>query len=586
MSTPASTLKTFSSYAIKATVPAPAASARDQLDAAVERLRDGARRFARLDTASRIQLVVSMQQGMMRVAPRMVAAGCQAKGIVADTPLEAEEWATGPWAVVRQLRLLREQLTSIAESGNTSIGPLRRTIDGQLSVNVFPGNGIDRVLFKNITVDVRMLASVTEDGLHESRASYYKREHADSPIVLILGAGNIAAIAPMDVLTKMFNEGAVCLLKMNPVNAYLGPLIEEAFAEAVRQHFLAIVYGGAEEGDYLGTHAGIDQIHLTGSDRTHDAIVWGPPGPDRDDRKRRNVPRLSKPLTSELGNISPILLVPGPYSEKELQYQAEDAASYLVMNASFLCNAAKMLVLPRGWGGSDRFVDGIAQFCETVPPRVAYYPGANERWQMLTAGRSEVRRIGVTRTNSLPWTIISGLDADATVEPLFALEPFCPILGETRVGSADPIEYLAQAVEFCNQKLWGTLSATLVVHPESLKDPMIAEAVEYAIARLRYGTVSVNGFAGMSFAFASPPWGAYPGAHIDDIQSGAGFVHNTPMLAGIEKAVIRYPLTNFPKPGYFPSHRTSHRIMRSLVSMDCNASWSRVPGIVLNAMLG
>ena len=36
----------------------------------------------------------------------------------------------------------------------------------------------------------------------------------------------------MDVLTKMFNEGKVCILKMNPVNAYLGPFLEEAFADA------------------------------------------------------------------------------------------------------------------------------------------------------------------------------------------------------------------------------------------------------------------------------------------------------------------------------------------------------------------
>jgi hypothetical protein len=35
----------------------------------------------------------------------------------------------------------------------------------------------------------------------------------------VLSAGNIAAIGMMDVITKMFNEGNACLLKMNPVNA-------------------------------------------------------------------------------------------------------------------------------------------------------------------------------------------------------------------------------------------------------------------------------------------------------------------------------------------------------------------------------
>ena len=48
-------------------------------------------------------------------------------------------------------------------------------------------------------------------------------------------------------MTKLFNQGKVCVLKMNPVNAYLGPILEEAFAEAIARGFLAIVYGGAEE---------------------------------------------------------------------------------------------------------------------------------------------------------------------------------------------------------------------------------------------------------------------------------------------------------------------------------------------------
>jgi aldehyde dehydrogenase (NAD(P)+) len=64
----------------------------------------------------------------------------------------------------------------------------------------------------------------------------------DGKLVFVLGAGNIAAIPPMDVLTKMFNEGKVCILKMNPVDAYLGSFIEEAFKEAIDKNYLAVVY--------------------------------------------------------------------------------------------------------------------------------------------------------------------------------------------------------------------------------------------------------------------------------------------------------------------------------------------------------
>ena len=580
------TLREYASYPAHPEVETPPPSTQPQLDAAITQLRDGGKTFAKLSIDQRITLAQTMQHGYLRVAARTVNAGCQAKHISSDTPAEAEEWSTGPWGVVRQLRLIREALRALKRSGNTPIGPIARTVDGRLSVRVFPGNAIDGLLFRNISVDVHMQAGVSKDSLEASRANFYKHPEHDGRVVLVLGAGNIAAIAPMDVITKMFNEGKVCLLKMNPVNAYLGPYIEEAFAESIKQKFLAVVYGGAEEGRYLVYHQDIDEVHITGSDKTHDQIVWGPPGQDRQARKGRHDPLLTKPITSELGNISPVIVVPGPYTDQELRYQAEDAAAYFTMNASFLCNAAKFLITPNGWSGSNTYLQEMQNVCAAVPPRHAYYPGAEDRLQALTHDRTHVKRVGNAVPGTLPWTFITGLDASAPTDPLFRVEPFCSIISEARIGSTDPIEFLESAVEFANQKLWGTLSATLVVHPKTLRDPRLNEAVERAITRLRYGTVAVNGFPGLSFVFAAPPWGAYPDATLEGIQSGRGFVHNTSMLAGIDKIVMRSPLTTFPKPGYFPSHRSANRMLPNIVAMDENASWRKVPGIVSAAMRG
>jgi acyl-CoA reductase-like NAD-dependent aldehyde dehydrogenase len=578
-------LRGYGSQPVVPAVEAPPPSTPSHIDAAIGRLRGGARAFAALPLEERIALANDLQRGYLRVAERVVAAGCRAKGIAQGAVAEAEEWATGPWPVVRQLRLLRESLAAIQRSGNTPIGRVGATHDGRLSVRVFPGNGIDSMLFRNITVDVHMQAGVDAETLEATRALFYKQPNHDGCVVVVLGAGNIAAIAAMDVLTKLFNEGKVCVLKMNPVNAYLGPLIEDAFAAAIRRDFLAVVYGGAEQGRYLVYHDGIDEVHITGSDKTHDQIVWGPPGPEQKERKRRNEPLLKKPITSELGNISPVIVVPGPYSEKELRFQAEDAAGAFVMNGSFLCDAANMLVMPNGWGGSAAFLKGVQEVCAGVPPRQAYYPGAEQRWRSLTEGRTLVK-IGSPAPGALPWTFIAGLDPAARDEPLYTNEPFCPVLPEVRLGSADALEFLEHAVDFANERLWGTLTATLVVHPKSLRDPAVREALERAIVRLRYGTVTVNAFSGLSFGFAAPPWGGYPGATLDDIQSGRGFVHNTAMLEGIEKVVMRCPLTALPKPAYFPSHRTAPTVLRRSTALEERASWSGVPGVVFAAMRG
>jgi hypothetical protein len=556
-----------------------------QLDQAIGRLKEGAGAFVRLSLRDRIALARSMQAGYVRLAERIVHASCEAKGIRLGTPAEGEEWATGPWCVIRHLRLVAESLGALERRGNTPIGPVGRTADDRLAVRVFPANRIDGVLFAGISVEVHMQRGVTEEAMHASRAGFYRGRAHDGRTVLVLGAGNLAAIPAMDVITKLFNEGKVCLLKMNPVNAYLGPFIEEAFADAIRHGFLAVVYGGADEGEYLVQHAAIDEIHLTGSDATYDRIVWGAPGPERESRKARNAPLVTKPVTAELGNVTPVLVVPGPYRDRELAFQAESVAGSVAYNASFNCNSAKMLVTPRGWAGREALVANLERVLRATPVRRAYYPGAEERWKRLTAGR-KLRTIGSATAGELPWTLLLGLDAADPREPAFSTEPFCSILSETEVGSDDPIEFLDRAVDFANNRLWGTLSADLVVHPKSLKDRRIAEAVERAIARLRYGAVTVNSWTGFLFAFGSPPWGAHPGSTPTDIQSGTGWVHNTAMLEGIEKAVLRHPLTIVPKPAIFPSHRTAHTLLRRLSHLEERASWGKVPGVVGAAMRG
>ncbi|HEX6434178.1 MAG TPA: aldehyde dehydrogenase family protein, partial [Gemmatimonadales bacterium] len=475
-------------------------------------------------------------------------------------------------------------LLSLKHTGNTPIGPVGRTADQRLAVQVFPAGTIDGTLFKGVRVDVHLQSGVTEEEMNASRARFYKSPDHEGRVVLVLGAGNISGIPTKDLLTKMFNEGKVCVLKMNPVNAYLGPFLEEAFADPIRQGFLAVVYGGPGEGAYLANHRAVDEVHLTGSDKTFDQIVWGPAGPDRERRKAEGRPLLDKPVTAELGNVSPVIVVPGPYSDKELAYQAEDVAAGLTFNASFDCNANKVLILPKGWSQRDKFLAGLERALSKAAARRAYYPGARDRWLAYSKGRSSIRRFGSESEDVLPWTLVNNVDPEDRNEPGFASESFCPILFQTEIGSADPVEFLDRAVTFANERLWGTLSAGLVVHPKTSKDPTLGAAVERAITKLRYGSVNVNAWSGYLFAFGTPPWGAHPSSTLADIQSGRGWVHNTPMLEGIEKAVMRHPITAMPKPSYFPTHRSSHLLMQRMTALEENSSWTRVPAVLAAAM--
>jgi aldehyde dehydrogenase (NAD(P)+) len=566
-----------------ASVPsAPPPSNAHRLDEAVARVGEGAAKLLDLSFDQRIALAGAMQAGYLAIAGDSVRAACAAKGIPLGTPLEGEEWTVGPWCVVRHLRLLQQSLRALKATGNTPLGEIGRTETGRLRAQVFPAGPIDGMLFQGVRVDVHLRSDVGERDLAWTRARFYKEKPRAGRVVLVLGAGNLSGIPSMDVLTKIFNEGKACILKMNPVNAYLGPFLERAFAKAIEDGYLALVYGGPEEGAYLAGHAGVDEVHLTGSEATYDRIVWGPPGPEREARKRDNRPVLTKPVKAELGGVAPVIVVPGPYSAKELAFQAEDVASGLTFNAAFDCNANRVMVLPRSWSRRDEFLARLQEALGRAADRLAYYPGARERWERFAAGRG--MQIGGRTEGALPWTLVAGLDADAASERLFREESFAPIAVETSVGSADPVEFLDHAVRFANERLWGTLSAGMVVHPKTAKDPTTGAAVERAIERLRYGAVTVNAWSGLLFAFGTPPWGAHPSSTPQDIQSGTGWVHNTPMLEHIEKAVMRHPLTAMPKPGYSISHRTAHRLMARMTALEEKASWSKVPAVMAAAI--
>ncbi len=569
--------------------PAPQTTARPDLDAALKTLRAKAEGWARAPIAERIALAQKMLDGYVEIAEASVLAGCHAKGIEPSSPLASEEWFAGPTIVIRNLRLLIETMRRL-EGGRPPLDParIRTRADGRVTVEVFPASGLDKLLFQGFTAEVWIEPTVTAQQVIERAALLYKTpvEKRAGKVSLILGAGNVAAIPPTDAIHKMFIEGKVCIIKMNPVNAHVGPFIAKAFKSAVDQGLLYVCYGGADVGGYLVEHPLVDEIHITGSDKTHDLMVWGPPGPEREARKAKKDPILKKEITSELGNISPVIVVPGPYNEAELAFQGASITAAIANNASFNCNSAKLLVSSKEWGGRDQLKKAITDALAQVPVRKAYYPGAEQRWNELTSSHKKVQKIGEAKPGALQWAIIEDVDAGNPTDKVFSMEPWCSVISETTLGSSDPVKFLEAAVDFVNGKVWGTLSCTLVIHPTTMKDPAFAAALDRAIQKLRYGTVAINHWPALGFAWGTTPWGGHPSATLEDIQSGRGWIHNSYMLEDIEKCVIRGPLVVKPKPSWFANNKTAGEIGRRLVKLEAAPSWLKLPGMIWNALRG
>jgi aldehyde dehydrogenase (NAD(P)+) len=557
------------------------------LDESVAILRDKKQELARLPASEKAALLRACMPRLEAVAERWVAAAVKAKGIAMDSPSASEEWLGGPITTIRNARLLARSLDEIAQHGKPKLpNGVGRSHDGRALVEVLPGETLDKALMTGFTCSVRLQEGITERDAIDRQASFYGRKDPEGVVSLILGAGNVASIPPMDAFYKMFAEGAVCLVKLNPVNEYLGPFYQEALAPLVDRGYLRFAYGGGDVGGYLCGHEGVDDIHITGSDRTHDLIVWGPPGAERDRRKAANEPLLKKTISSELGSVTPVLIVPFTYSEAELDFTAQNVATMVANNASCNCNAAKMLVTSKRWAQRDAFLAKVRGYLAAAPSRRAYYPGAFERYKHLTEGRGSVDKLGPAKDDQLPWTLIFGLDSGDKSERLFTTEPFCPILSETSLDESEPAAFLDAATKFANDTLWGTLSAVILIHPKAEKDPEVARALDRATADLRYGAVGINQWTGLVYGTVTPPWGAHPSSTLANIQGGLGWVHNTFLLEGIEKAVLRGPHVVSPKPPWFITNKNALTVAKKMVSMEAAPSWLKVPGIALSALGG
>ena len=276
--------------------------------------------------------------------------------------------------------------------------------------------------------------------------------------------------------------------------------------------------------------------------------------------------------------MSPWIVAPGHYTDRQLRFQAENVASSIANNASFNCVATKVIVTWRGWPQRQRFLDLLDQTLAATPRRDAYYPGAADRFE-----RFAQQRLAPELEGAPPWTVLRGADPDARPE-LFLEESFVCVCAETALDSDSPERFLDDATAFANDRMWGTLAASLTVPAELQRRRR--ERLDRMLAELRYGIIGVNQWSAVAFALMSVPWGALPGSTLHDVQSGIGFVHNTYLLDEVEKTVLSSPLTIFPKPIWFSTHRVPEAVAQRLMAYYARPSIGRLASLLTMAVRG
>ncbi len=562
------------------------------LEEMIQRLLAGQLRWGKRSLSDKTNDLEALIPRIADAAFDWVAAAIRAKGVPEGSSGEGEEWVSGPWALIAGLKATTKTLRAIA-AGEDPI-PANRVHtrnDGQLTIDAYPTTFYEKILLNGFSAELWMEPGITRDDLQD-KVAIHLQPSATPPdrIAAVMGAGNIASIAPLDVLYVLAAENRVAICKLNPVNEYLGPIFARIFAPMIAAGFVEFAYGGAEVGESLVRDARVGFVHITGSGKSHDAIVWGT-GAEAEARKARHQPLLDKPIASELGGVGPTIVVPGPWSDADIAFQAEHIASQKLHNAGFNCIASQILVLHKDWTLREKLLEAVESTVRAVPGRPAYYPGAAARQEDAVAHCSGA----VVLDQQAKRTRIPNLKPQGNDWP-FQSEFFGSVWGEVSLEAEDAASFLDAAVDFANDRLMGTLGAQILIHPQTIKE--LGDRFEEAIKRLRYGTIGINAWSGIAFSMAYAPWGAFPGHTLEDVQSGRGKVHNAYLLEGTERTVVRGPFAPFPrtmtngqmhtspKPLWFVTNKSAAQLGKLLCDFEAKPSLWKLGPLLASALRG
>lgn len=458
--------------------------------------------------------------------------------------------------LMKHLNRLKDSFTSIVKTGKPLAVPIRTNSTGHTVADVFPQNGSDKQGPTAKWKGELWLNSPSQGGC--------TAVNPEGGVAVVLGAGNQGFLTSLDIVHCLFHQNEVVLAKHHPLRGYQDGPFRFLFAPLVAAGFLDFLPDeGIAAASHLVQHAAVSHVHMTGGAPTHDAIVWGGPPALRAANKAANTPVLQASMTSELGCITPYVVVPAVWTAEELKHHAQQLATAFAQNVSCNCNAPKVLVLAADWAQKGAFMAALKLHLCSMPLGVPYYPGTQGRYE----GFAEAYKGRCSEVESFPNCSIAGspkelpwLFVEAPHDPVrpnkdeyaFRHEAFGPVLAVCEVKSKGTIAFMQAVVPLCNDVLYGGLSATVVLHPsvEAAHEEEVAEL----LAGLKYGCIGVNAWTGSCYSIDTAVWGAYPGEELAAVESGRGFVQNTLLFDDVEKAVIRTPFIDSGHIGTTPAN--------------------------------
>ena len=555
----------------------------DEVGARALRVASKKDEWIKVPIAERIAILRQCITGVLGVSEAWVKDGCQAKGIAEGDTLQGEEWVVGPWQTIRNARLL---ILALEQNGHPRPARLSTRPDGQQVARVFPMDLKDKAMFGGTVGEVWL-----EPGKPATQGAIYREPPAKGKVALVLGAGNVSSIAPMDVFYKLFVENEVVLLKMNPVNAWLGPHPRGGARAAHRRR--AISPSSTAAPRWARTRP-TTRRSTRSTSRARTARTTPSSGATRSGRARapegRGRAEERRPFTAELGCVTPVLVVPGPVVRRRhatskrarsrgwsRRTRASTATRRKVLVVARRLAAAEDLPRARRRGARE---DARRGRRTTRAPRIA-----------TTASSSTTRRRASRWVRPTPEDVVPGRSS-----------PTCrPTEGRVRAHERGvlrrrspkwrstrrrPDEFLDEgASRFANDSCWGTLSCTILVHPATESDTTESFDSRDRRAPLRRHRRQLLGGAwstGSSARRGAPSRGT---RRRTSSPARASSTTRSSSTTRRSRSCARRS-ASCPTPVWFADHKNLATMAKKLVRMEADPSWGRLFGVAFEAFKG
>jgi hypothetical protein len=399
---------------------------------------------------------------------------------------------------------LYEHLVDGEMPGPISVTPVG---DGLHDVHVFPSSRRDRLMNQHRRDILRVTGEPVQVNPYDKPAG----------IIAVLGAGNYSS--SLEMVKAMFLENCAVVHKPHTLNIETDRVWARIFAPLVDHGALSFLERDPDR--TLNGDPRLSKIYFTGGT----------------DTARKIMDSTDTPLVSECGGNNPCIVVPGdrPWTAKELEHQAVQIATISKLNGGAVCGRVQTIVTSARWPQRDQFLQALrAAIVEGTPAAGTYYPGSGDVADGFREAYpdAEVLRPEGGAYATGDFMLITGVDEDSYAT---RNEAFCQIINEVALDvPATADAFLPAAVEFCNERLLGTLGCAVLIDEDTKKAHRAA--LDRAVTDLRYGGIAINTMP--PFIFLSPylTWGGNEEGR--EFVSGHGNFGNVLCFENVEKSII------------------------------------------------